>query len=366
MDRTGDSADWQFVSSPTAISGTGPRVHGEGRAALRPPWFRSRRVYGARLTDTAFWRPYIEEVCRRHDLACDEVWPGLPGTHAVFIVDRRYAVKLYTHWFGRPEDHLVERMLYEAIARTPELPAPAIVASGDLFPESNAWPWPYTITTVIPGVSAGEARAQMGDEDRLTVARFLGSVLRRAHGLIVDGPERLRRSWEPFNRFVARQRRTCVARHRRRGSLPDAWIAQADRYLPRAMELMVGEGALCLLHGDMTADHVLGEFQDGRWLPTGIIDFGNARSGDPLYELIALHLDLFRCDKRQLSAFLESYGMDVGALDAFVRRAMSYTLLHEFDPLGTLLRVAPAAREVGGLEELAALLWDPKTPDLPL
>ncbi|MGH2600396.1 MAG: hypothetical protein ACRDJ9_13550, partial [Dehalococcoidia bacterium] len=69
---------------------------------------------------------------------------------------------------------------------------------------------------------------------------------------------------------------------------------------------------------------------------------------------------------RLLRVFFESYGMEIDAPDAFVRRAMSYTLLHEFDDLGTLLRAFPALHKIDDLEEMAVVLWDPRAPGFTL
>jgi hypothetical protein len=116
------------------------------------------------------------------------------------------------------------------------------------------------------------------------------------------------------------------------------------------------------LHCDLGDDHVLGRFEGQRWRPTGIIDFGDAKVGDRVYELIALHIGLFRCDKRLLRVFLESYGFDTGPRDRFLLRAMSFALLHEFDVLKPVFEDYPAARAAGDLGELAALLWDVEQP----
>ena len=88
-----------------------------------------------------------------------------------------------------------------------------------------------------------------------------------------------------------------------------------------------------MLHCDLNADHVLGGFEGERWRPVGVIDFGDAMIGDRMYDLVALHLGLFRCDKRLLRAFLDDYGSDERLRRDFARRAMSMTLLHQFDVL---------------------------------
>jgi len=100
------------------------------------------------------------------------------------------------------------------------------------------------------------------------------------------------------------------------------------------------------------------------WQPSGIIDFGDAMAGDRLYELVALHLGLFRCDKRLLRTFLDTYGFDPGLRRDFVRRAMSLTLLHEFNVLSSVFPTFPDAGRVTSLAELATLLWDLEQPGL--
>lgn len=119
-----------------------------------------------------------------------------------------------------------------------------------------------------------------------------------------------------------------------------------------------------MLHCDLNADHVLGSFEGERWHPAGIIDFGDAMVGDRLYEFVALHLGLFRGDKRLLRTFLDDYGFDAALRRDFVRRAMGMTLLHEFNVLSSVLPAFPEAGRVASLAELATLLWDLEHPGL--
>ena len=112
-----------------------------------------------------------------------------------------------------------------------------------------------------------------------------------------------------------------------------------------------------LLHCDLNADHLLGVFVNGRWQPTGILDFGDAKIGDPLYELVALHLYLFEGDPARLRLFLDSYGWDDTMRHHFVRRAMCYTLLFEFNAFAQPFQHWPHWRMVETLDELARLIW---------
>jgi hypothetical protein len=70
--------------------------------------------------------------------------------------------------------------------------------------------------------------------------------------------------------------------------------------------------------------------------------------------LAALHLDLFHGDKKMLKRFLETYG-SIPVDDRFVRKAMTATLLHQFDVIGPLFERLPHLRAVpqfGGISSL--------------
>jgi hygromycin-B 7''-O-kinase len=332
---------------------------------MERPVFRSRAEYAGRFTDAAYWRPYVEAVCARHGLGpCGAIRAGQPGTNAVFLVDGRYAVKLYTDLFGGATSFPAERDLYDWFAAHPGLPVPALVAQGDLFPTGDGWPWPYIVTTVVPGTSYGEA-AGVAYADKLALATVLGGVCRALHGIRWPGTPALPARWEPFLDFLAARRRTCVADQRAWGSLPARLIAEIDSYLPPLADLVDTTVPPCLLHCDLNADHMLGDFRAGHWQPTGLIDFGDAQVGDPAYELPALHLGLFHADKALLRAWRTAYGARATGDARWIRRAMSMTLLHQFDVLADLFSAAPSARRVANLADLATLLWDGDAPNLP-
>ena len=109
-----------------------------------------------------------------------------------------------------------------------------------------------------------------------------------------------------------------------------------------------------LIHADLTRDHLLGRVVDGRWQSLALIDFGDAMTGDLLYELSALHLDMFRGEKRLLRAFLDAYGMTEEARAALPHQALATSLLHQFNDFEALEPGRLAART---LEELADDLW---------
>jgi Ser/Thr protein kinase RdoA (MazF antagonist) len=170
-------------------------------------------------------------------------------------------------------------------------------------------------------------------------------------------------SWLAFLRFMRAQRVSCVERHRQWNSLPTHLLSQLDDYLPRCddMASFLWTDAspateAVWLHGDLTATNlIMRRGNDGSWQVGGLIDFGDAKVGHRLYDLVVLHALVFRCDKALLRDFLSTYGHHRPS-PAFARTAMCLTLLHQHDVIGAVARCVPLS-PVTDLHQLAALLW---------
>lgn len=327
---------------------------------MQRPTFASREEYAQHMTNAAYWRPYVETICERHSLkTSNHIRSGLPGSNPVFILDERYVVKLYPPLFGGAESFLKEVELYNLFSsQSPQLPFPLLLASGKLFPEEHVWSWPYIVTSLIPGTSIGEIFNQVTYTDKLALAGYLGQLLFQLHSLPCEGLQHFKCSWDAFTTFLERQRNICIENHHRWNALPDSLIDQLDDYIPPVNTLIDQSSHPVLLHCDLNQDHVLGHMENGHWKTTGIIDFGDARIGDRMYELIALHIGLFNGDKTLLRSCLESYDINFMIRELFVRKAMSFTLLFEFDVLGPIFEESPSLTDADTLEELAKHLWD--------
>jgi hygromycin-B 7''-O-kinase len=333
---------------------------------LRPPSIASVEAYVECFTDAQYWRPYVEAVCSRHGLRpIATIRAGLPGTFPTFIVDERHVVKLFGELFDGAANFGAERAMYDLLAAELAIPAPALIASGALFAGAEGWPWPYLVMEALPGDSLSQVADRVSFENKLAICRFLGPIVRHLHSLVPAPGSALSLTWEPFQHFLAEVRAGCVARHRAWGSLPARLIDELDATLPELTELIDPAQSPSVLHGDLNADHLLGSFVGEHWQPRGIIDFGDALVGDRVHELVALHLGLFRGDKRLLRAFLDAYGFDAALRRDFVRRAMAMTLLYRFDVLSEVGPILAAMDHSGSLADLATLLWDVEQPGLP-
>lgn len=270
------------------------------------PIFASRSAYVESLGELPVWQPYVAAILTRHEIAAPSIEVGFVGKYPTFLIGD-IVVKLFgcfPTWRG---DHAVEFAMQRILREQPAIPAPRLIAHGSLYADDAA-SWPYLIVERLTGIAWRDAN--LSGAGCIRIARRIGEVARTLHTLPVPADEALAGDW------LADHRGECVPRLRVAGTLPTHLIDQVHAYLaPRG-------GDKCLTHGDLTEDHL---FISGNSLD-GIIDWGDAQSTDPYYDLGPLYLGAFAGDKRLLGAFLTGYEWpdDVD----FVRRAMSATLIH--------------------------------------
>ena len=333
---------------------------------MEPPQLEPLEIYRQRFPDAAYWRPYVQHVCSRHQLApCQTLASNIPGTYPVFIVDERWVVKFFGRLFNGGTSFAAELDANQIITGNERIRAPRLLAHGSLLGPEADWSWPYLIFEYIPGVSLGKAYEEVTPNDRIALAAQLGLVTWHLHQSRLDGATALRPTWDAYTNMLRERYATYERRQREWRTLPDHLIAQIQDYLLPVDNLVDTTCTPRLLHGDITGDHVLGADVSGHWRMQGLIDFGDAIVGDPIFELLALHLLAFRGDKAMLGAYLDAYGTDRVLARRLPRIAMSLTLVHRYDNLGDLLRYYPKAAQVPTLDELSRLIWDIEVPGLP-
>ncbi len=321
-------------------------------------------TYRLHLGDAAFWAPWAREVCRRHGFGpAQVVRSGLQGTYPTMIVDDRWVVKFLGRLFEGGLEFETEQEVNHFLATGCPLPIPAVLTTGQLFPGAE-WPWPYLVFEYVPGVSVGEVYEQVSWEDRVALAWQLGEVTRRLHDLPVLPGKILQPSWDSYLNLLRRQREKCAGAQRAWGALPAHMLEQIDSFLLPPEELIEWDVPPHLIHGDITRDNVLGQMTEGRWRTNAIIDWGDALVGSELYELVALHLDVFRCDKRLLRVYLDAYGLPLSLRPGFAIKATCTALLHLCNVFVVVSEPFPQARELATLDELAVRLWDVEEPGL--
>jgi len=290
---------------------------------------RDLKEYALRLSDVSYWRPHILELARRHSLAADEVEAGVRGTYPTFMT-ADCVFKFFGPLFDGLTAHRVEVMTYSSVLeKALHLPVPRLVASGWLAAD-----WCFLILSRVEGVPWRSA--SVTPLERRGVAEMVGSTIRAIHGLEIAA--------DALPVAPSTTLEDVLRRQHAWGTLPRRLIDQIPGCY-HELDLRPR-----LIHADLHADHI---FVDGDRL-TGIIDWSDAHLQDPFMELPALHLGCFEGDKTLLRSFLTGYGWKLD--QSFAHRAMSATLMHEFDVLTDVDGIVDLDA-IPNLESLAYALW---------
>ncbi len=330
--------------------------------------------WSAVYKDPAVWSPLVRAALVQHGLPGEVPVSNeglLPGSHAVFAAGSYLVVKIYSPLW--PDDYPTETGLYREIAAQSLLPFPGMVGCGVLpasTPGSGGSEWPYLIMQRIDGVPIGRVWADLPAAARTELAARLGDLTAVLHSLPLALASRagLSMSRQRWLDFIAEQRASAPARHRRWDTLPAHLLESMGGFLSGPWCPPAPSWSPSVLSCDMTADHVLVAPGRGpeRWHITGLLDLGDAAVGDPEYELIAVYLSAVGCDWDALAAFREAYRRarpGLGRLDAsaeFSMRMTCYCLLHRFDVFKDLPeRVRRAVANAPHWPAAARALWGP-------
>jgi hygromycin-B 7''-O-kinase len=280
------------------------------------------------FTDASLWRPVVERVWASDPALRAatninipaRVEAGFPGTCAVFLVDGAAVIKFFPPMVARDFDR--ERPAYGLIGGlSPHLPR--LLAAG-VFHDRIAWP--YLVLSLLPGEAWREARAGMNCAEQLGTLRELGRIMRLTHKLPLPNE----RNWpatSDWPTFVASRRPRLAAELREHTSLPGHLIGKIASLVK---ETDWQTARPCLLHADLTEDHLLVNRQDGRWVLSGLIDWADAEVGDPYYEWVALWFSICRRDARLFRGFLSGYDSALRLDDIQASRLLAFTVLHRF------------------------------------
>ncbi|XP_020176896.1 lysine-specific demethylase JMJ21 isoform X1 [Aegilops tauschii subsp. strangulata] len=272
---------------------------------------------------------------------------------------------------------------------------------------SNKPIWPYMVTRKCKGDIFARVRDTLSKADLLNLASSLGVQMRNIHLLPLPHGEPLpkpednnvRDSDPPEWKQVISTlngRKNNIKKHLANwgGTVPTVLIEKAEEYLPADMSSLIkfvkdddGDSVYtfpCWIHSDIMDDNILTQRSLTDAKSTGdrdlekldavnIIDFSDLSIGDPLCDLIPLHLDVFRGDIDLLREYLRSYQLpflrgksnndiykSVGnsKFSTASYRAMCYCMLHEDNVLAAIFGLWKDLRAATSWEEVEHLVWD--------
>lgn len=291
------------------------------------PVVRDWAEWAAIFTDVTLWRPVVETVWQADEQLraasgvseLTRVEGGYPGTCAVFLVDVSAVIKFFppmvAHDFER--ELTAYRLIRGHISRIPNL-----LSHGTFLDQIE---WPYLAVSFLPGDAWRVVRARIEPAQAMEIMSELGRIVRDLHNIPLppSGSWPSASAWE----MMAGSRLAQAGDDLRRGTaLSEAVIAEIEGFLARVY--WFGESP-CLLHSDLTEDHLLVVESGDHWTLAGLIDWADAEVGPPAYDWVALWFSICHRDPALLRAFFHGYGAPVG--DS-VQELAAMTYLHRFGP----------------------------------
>ncbi|KAI7741220.1 hypothetical protein M8C21_019779 [Ambrosia artemisiifolia] len=272
--------------------------------------------------------------------------------------------------------------------------------------------WPYIITKRCKGKIYAELRDKLLEEDVSNLASFLGKQLHDLHVLPVTPLNELSylhiekklemghdngtmdnsiqninlsAASKVFFTILNRKKKDVSIRLTKWGSpIPSTLIEKVNEYLPKDfVELhnlfkdengkFMEHNCCSWVHTDIMDDNIhleqmkeSGNGKEGSWRPSYIYDFSNMSLGDPILDIIPIHLDIFRGDVELLKKLLDSYKLPFGKRCSSddgckVRRisylAMCYCMIHEENILGAIFGMSKELRTAKSWEEVEEAVW---------
>ncbi|XP_004237935.2 lysine-specific demethylase JMJ21 [Solanum lycopersicum] len=285
--------------------------------------------------------------------------------------------------------------------------------------------WPYVITQRCKGKIYAQIRDSISWEDTLNLASFLGEQMRNLHlvpcpalndltlletqqkavptanGNLEDDKDKIcvPSEWNLFLKTLNRKKKDVCDRLTKWGDpIPRELIEKVKEYIPDDLQKVdMGVRSCTWIHSDVMDDNIHmepcslasrsgGTTDDPQsidnvsangsnlsepiraWRPTHILDFSGLSVGDPIADLIPIHLDIFRGDPHLLKQFLDSYQLpfiktEVNAsakINGFQRlsyRAMCYCILHDENVLGAIFSTWKKLKMAKSWEEVEEAVW---------
>ena len=213
-------------------------------------------------------------------------------------------------------------------------------------------PFRFALTTWLPGVTV---RSLIDLPDIDAAYRQMGALLRRLHAIpmtaygyiVADGILRPQRTNDEYMRSAFDR----TFRQFRGQGGNEALARRLEQKVQSRFDLLQFTSGPVLCHDDLQQGNVLAELgKDGNLYLTGLIDFGNARAGDALFDLAKA---LFCCaheDPRSREPLLAGYG-DIRHPDP-EEALWLYTLFHGVSLWCHLTRHGDADGPVGLMRDL--------------
>ncbi|MEO2003118.1 MAG: aminoglycoside phosphotransferase family protein [Candidatus Poribacteria bacterium] len=269
------------------------------------------------------WAELCRAACRHAGVACESVrvlttWDRGYSWNAVYQIDGGHFVKLYG-----PRSmtlYLMEKELLGLLAVEGNARAPDVVAAGQASGER-----PYLILTCMPGETAEDSWDDIPRGDQLSIAAALGATVRALHatdpGVLADTKALpgSRREISPMN--IAKN-----CEHIEATAELDTARAEEFTAFIRDEGAAILVETTCLVHCELTNNHIYLRHDSGTWRLSGLIDFADAMVSAPEFDIAWLWPWTFSRDGEAMRVCLAALYDGAKRPEGLARRCLAATL----------------------------------------
>lgn len=278
--------------------------------------------WGSVYNDLEVWREIIHKILSLEGISYNTIENGYPGTSAVFIIDRNYVIKIYPGLFVT--DHRREWPVLTLLENFYD--QPPLLATG--FFVDSPMNWPYAILRYIDGTAYREISGRLSEHEKNKFIRQLADKVNKIHSLPFEtlqyNPEY---HWSISENEVHTQiEKLC--------QLP--FFNHADfrvdlyGFITREKPLLQQQECV-LVHGDLTRDHLFFKKENGEWLFTDIIDWGDAQIAPRFYDFVVLWAEAFANQNKEWQTLIRQCGKGYLVTDSHFQNLFTVMLfLHPF------------------------------------
>jgi aminoglycoside phosphotransferase (APT) family kinase protein len=247
-----------------------------------------------------------------------------------------------------------EALVSDWLTKWGELPVPRFLCVDD---RQEILPLRYALMTWLPGETV---RALKTEPDTEQLYREMGRWLKRLHSLPMEGygyvlDHGIVQPSSTNSEFVATALDAAFRQFAEQG-VDIAFVRQLESAARRRLPLADDSAGPFFAHDDFQPGNLLAVRDSGTLQLTGLIDFGNARAADPLFDLAKALFCSAHEDPRSKRYLLEGYGaIDHPEVEGVL---WLYTLYHRVIMWTYLTRlgIAPASGPSDLLRELRAMI----------
>ncbi|KAJ5077904.1 aminoglycoside phosphotransferase-related-related [Anaeramoeba ignava] len=295
------------------------------------PKIENWEKWGTLFTNKDIWKDIIISICEKHGIKFKEMEAGFPGTNAVFVLDKKYVIKIFAPECS--EDFRKEMNCLNLFSSCENMKfyQPKILFYGNYQDRRE---WIYLIISFIEGEAIRDERDKIKKENMVEIVEHLAALVKEMHQMDYCQNE----YWEKlkgklnWQNYFEKKKKETLESLREAKLVNDKAISEMEEKFKKIFDLDQ-EVDFVLVNGDLTEDHLLikkSVQEPTSYRVSGLIDYGDAMIAPCEYEFVALWGSLLDFDPFLFHKFIIKYNKEINFDTSFRDKMMCFTLIHEF------------------------------------